>query len=341
VPVISNASRELENQDAIVDLAVRAIAAAGLPAQPLDVLSGDPAVLDDAGAIVLTGGNPFRLLADLRSSGADRRLAAAHGRGAAIAGQSAGAMVLGPDLAPATGTSSFTPAADLDLDGLGLTSALVLPHHGRPGRNAAHRQAALQYAPSANLTALWDDEVLLQRAGAWEIRQGGLRTRPARLEDAGAVAGIFHQAALAAWSTFLPRDRLANADLDVPAWENRIRAGGHGFLLTEDGDGPVAFVHIKPTAEAAVGELDLLYTHPRAAGRGIGRRLLERATWMLLCRGCREAVLWTEARNTRALELYRASGWTADGAEDRREYLGTPIRNLRHRLNLTEYAGGR
>lgn len=340
MPVISNASRELEDQDAIVELAVQALAAAGLEAQPLDVLSDDPAMLDRTDAIVLTGGDPFRLLADLRSSGADRRLAAAHDRGTAIAGQSAGAMVLGPDLAPATLTSPFTAPPDLDLAGLALTGTLALPHHGRPGRNAAHREAARRYAQRVELTALWDDEVLLQQDGDWEIRQGELRTRPARLDDAGTIAGIFHQAALAAWSTFLPRDRLANAALDEPAWRSRIRAGSYGFLLTEDGEGPLAFVHIKPTADATVGELDLLYTHPRAAGRGIGRRLLERATWMLLCRGCREAVLWTEARNTRALELYRANGWTPDGAEDQREYLGTPIRNLRHRLQLAEHAGG-
>jgi dipeptidase E len=341
VPVITNASRDLEEQDAIVGLAREALAAAGLDAQPLDVVTGSTSVLEDAEAIVLTGGDPFRLLADLRTSGADARLAAAQGRGAAIAGQSAGAIVLGPDLAPVTLTSPFAPSAGLDLTGLALTRRLVLPHHGRPGRNAVHRQAALRFAQEIELIALWDDEALLIDAAGWQIRRGDLLTRPARLDDAGAIAGIFHHAALAAWSDFLPRTRLASADPDEPAWWSRIRTGGDGFLVAEDGDGPVAFVHIKPTSDPAVGELDLLYTHPRAAGRGIGRRLLERATWMLLCRGCREAVLWTEARNARALTMYRANGWQADGGEDRRDYLGTPIRNLRHRLNLVEHAGGR
>lgn len=340
MPVITNASADLEDRDAIVDLAIEALASAGLDALPLDVLTGDASVLDGAAAIVLTGGDPFRLLADLRTSGAAGRLEAAHDRGVAIAGQSAGAIVLGPDLSPITLTSPFAPPPGLDLTGLALTQRLVLPHHGRPGRNAAHRQAALGFAGSAELTALWDDEALLLDAGGWEIRRGDLRTRLARLDDADAIAGIFQQAALAAWSNFLPEARLASADPDVPAWRSRIRAGGRGFLVAEDGAGPVAFVHIKPTAEPAVGELDLLYTHPRATGRSIGRRLLERATWMLLCRGCREAVLWTEARNTRALAMYRANGWQPDGAEDLRDYLGTPIRNLRHRLNLVEHAGG-
>jgi len=339
VPVITNAGTDLEDQNAIVELAIEALASAGHDALPLDVLTRDAALLEDATAIVLTGGNPFRLLADLRTSGAAARLEAAHGRGVAIVGQSAGAVVLGPDLAPITLTSPFAPPAGLDLTGLGLTRRLVLPHHGRPGRNAAHRQAALGFA-SAELTALWEDEALLLDAGGWEIRRGDIRTRPARLDDADAIAGIFHQAAQAAWSNFLPEARLASADPDAPAWRSRIRAGGRGFLVAEDGAGPVAFVHIKPTAEPAVGELDLLYTHPRATGRGIGRRLLDRATWMLLCRGCREAVLWAEARNTRALAMYRANGWQPDGAEDQRDYLGTPIRNLRHRLNLLEHAGG-
>jgi GNAT superfamily N-acetyltransferase len=89
-----------------------------------------------------------------------------------------------------------------------------------------------------------------------------------------------------------------------------------------------------------MGELDLLYTHPRARGDGTGRRLLERATWNLLCEGFQQAVLWTEARNARALAVYRRNGWMPDGAVDEREYLGVPIRNLRHRIDLTRHAGG-
>jgi GNAT superfamily N-acetyltransferase len=86
--------------------------------------------------------------------------------------------------------------------------------------------------------------------------------------------------------------------------------------------------------------VDLLYTHPRAWGRGAGRRLLDRGTWNLLCAGFAEATLWTEHRNDRALAMYRANGWRLDGAERTRDYLGVPIRELRHRLDLTEHAGG-
>jgi GNAT superfamily N-acetyltransferase len=79
---------------------------------------------------------------------------------------------------------------------------------------------------------------------------------------------------------------------------------------------------------------------PRAWGLGIGRRLLERATFALLAMGFREAVLWTEQRNTRALAVYERNGWSRDGAVRERDYLGVPVRNVRHRLDLTRFAGG-
>jgi GNAT superfamily N-acetyltransferase len=86
--------------------------------------------------------------------------------------------------------------------------------------------------------------------------------------------------------------------------------------------------------------VDLLYTHPRASGAGLGRRLLERSTFDLWCAGLQEAVLWTEHRNERALHIYRRNGWVLDGGVDERTYLGVGIRNLRHRIELARHAGG-
>jgi RimJ/RimL family protein N-acetyltransferase len=68
--------------------------------------------------------------------------------------------------------------------------------------------------------------------------------------------------------------------------------------------------------------------------------LLERATFALLAAGFREAVLWTEHRNARALAVYQRSGWRPDGAVRERDYLGVRIRELRHRLDLGASAGG-
>lgn len=339
VPVITNASRELTDQDAIVAMACDELRSGGFAPRPVDVADDGTRALEDCPAVVMTGGDPFRLLTDLRRSGADRVLVQAHRRGTPIAGQSAGAMVCAANLEPVTLTSPFTAPAGLALGGLDLTEQLVLPHHGRAERNASHRRAALRYGADRRLTALWDDEsLLIDSDGSWSIRRDRWITRQGRADDADAVTDIFHQAARQAWAPFLGSERLAGAPQDTAVWASRVTRSG--FLVTADDEGPCSFVYARGGPEPDTGEVDVLYTHPRAAGLGVGRRLLERATWRLLCDGFRQAVLWTEARNARARSMYEANGWTLDGGVDERTYLDVAIRNLRYRLDLTVRAGG-
>lgn len=339
VAVIGNAGRELDEADAIIAMACEALTAGGRRSQVVDVTQDSAGILERAQAIVITGGDPFRLLADLRASGADRIVTAAHRRAIPIAGQSAGALVCGPTLAPAVITSPFTPAPGADLRGLELTPRLLLPHHGRPGRNDLHRQAAVSHGDEAALEVLWDDEVMQIDKADWSIHRAGYITRPGRHGDAAAVAEIFHLAARRAWAPFLGAERLDQAPRDPKPWLDRVARST--FLVAEDPQGLAGFSYHRPASEPGVGEMDLLYTHPRLWGAGIGRRLLERATWQMLAAGFHEAILWTEARNERALAIYRAQGWRADGAVDERDYLGVPIRNLRLRLDLTRHGGGR
>ncbi len=339
VTLIGNASRDLPDRRGIVAEAGDELRSHGRRPRVIDVTTSDVRRLPASAAIVMTGGDPFRLLADLKTSGADRMLLEAHERGVPIAGQSAGAIVCGPDLGPITVTSPFPAPADLALTGLALTRTLVLPHHGRDERSQRHRQASLSAGPGAQLEVLWDDEVLIED-GERQIRRGDRITRTARADDATAVGEVFYQAALAGWRSFLGEERLGELRRPASLWAKRIAAAGDSFLVTEDDAGLVGFVYWRPTSDPRTGEVDLLYTHPRAWGDGSGRRLLERATWHLLCEGYREAVLWTEARNERALAVYRANGWRQDGGIEEREFAGRPIRNLRHRLDLTRYAGG-
>lgn len=337
VAVVTSASRALADRDGIIEPAVQEIRRGGRDPMLVDLLAQPPAAL--AGdAVVMTGGDPFLLLDAVRRSGADRWLQDAHARGAPIAGQSAGAMVCGPSLAAITLTSPFAAPPGLDLTALGLTDHVVLPHHDAPGRAERHHRAARQFGRALNLTPLADDEALTIGPSGWSLNHGRHRTRAATAADAAAVARVFKAAALAAWSTFLGRSRLARAPLDQAAWRARIRAARGCFLVTEDDDGVLGFVQWRPAAAPddgdSVGEIDLLYTHPRAWGTGCGRRLMARALWALTCEGRNEAVLWTEHRNERALAVYRTAGWRLDGAWRERDYRGVTIRELRHRLAL-------
>jgi GNAT superfamily N-acetyltransferase len=115
----------------------------------------------------------------------------------------------------------------------------------------------------------------------------------------------------------------------------RIAAGTpRDVVLAEDADGVVGFVWVHAGAEPTTGEVDLFYTHPRAWGSGIGRRLMQLGLDELRARGFVDAVLWTEERNERPRRVYERGGWTLDGSVRDREYLGVPIHELRHRRAL-------
>jgi cyanophycinase-like exopeptidase len=117
-----------------VDAFARVAAAAGLPAHPYAVMVVDAASADSAGLaehladadlIHLPGGDPGRLLEILAGSAAWGAILAALGRGAVLAGASAGAMVLAD--------WTWTPGGWRR--GLGLVpGVVVVPHAERVAR---------------------------------------------------------------------------------------------------------------------------------------------------------------------------------------------------------------
>lgn len=99
----------------------------------------------------------------------------------------------------------------------------------------------------------------------------------------------------------------------------------------------IGFAVVHPAGEESgshVGELRSLCVRPPVWGRGAGRMLMERALEELSLAGCREAVLWTEKRNTRPRRIYERAGWALDGAVRERDLLGCPIRESRYRVLL-------
>ena len=77
--------------------------------------------------------------------------------------------------------------------------------------------------------------------------------------------------------------------------------------------------------DAATGEIQRLYTHPRGQGRGAGRALLDRALDALRAAGSTEAWLNTEERNERARRFYEHHGWIEDGPARVREWHGARL----------------
>jgi GNAT superfamily N-acetyltransferase len=75
--------------------------------------------------------------------------------------------------------------------------------------------------------------------------------------------------------------------------------------------------HFRPTPghchpDAAVACLRLMYVHPGFFRRGVGTRLLEKASSFMRCQGYRIGVLITHAANQRARAFYQSRGWILD-----------------------------
>jgi len=145
--------------------------------------------------------------------------------------------------------------------------------------------------------------------------------RAARPEDAAAVGEVLTAAGLQAWSSFLGADRIraANSGVDHRA-----------DLVAVDEGGVLGFV----AWDASTGEIERLYTHPRAWGRGVGRALLDRALDALQAVGCRRAWLNTEERNERARRFYERHGWREEGPPRVRDWHGARLCEARYVRDL-------
>ena len=150
--------------------------------------------------------------------------------------------------------------------------------------------------------------------------------RRATAADARAIGAVFDAAVRAGWTYF---GELAQTPMFEPEeWDREV--ADHeppNILLVATGAtrGILGFVAAHP----ADGELFLLFVQPAAAGRGVGRRLLDAAHDALREAGCREAFLYTHESNERALAVYRAAGYRPDGAVRDSEFKGIAMRELR------------
>jgi GNAT superfamily N-acetyltransferase len=141
--------------------------------------------------------------------------------------------------------------------------------------------------------------------------------RPATSDDLKAITALHAAAAREAFAHIAPIDRFEPVD-----WGPAMAAADTALVAEDDGD-VVGFIFTRAC------EVRVFYTHPDVWGRGFGRALLEAAEHAMRANGCEEAFLYTEERNHRPLRVYAAAGWHPDGGAKEREWLETPIRELR------------
>jgi mycothiol synthase len=90
-----------------------------------------------------------------------------------------------------------------------------------------------------------------------------------------------------------------------------------GFLLHEV-DGRLAgfcWTKVHDDEDPPVGEIFVIATDPDFQGRGLGRRLVLAGLDHLARRGLTVGMLYVDATNTRAVELYRDLGFTVERVE--------------------------
>ncbi|SDO27886.1 mycothiol synthase [Cryobacterium flavum] len=81
------------------------------------------------------------------------------------------------------------------------------------------------------------------------------------------------------------------------------------FLILRDADGRmIGYNWLK--VDGAIGEIYVVGVHPDAAGRGLGRVLMQAGLQRLADAGCTSAALYVEADSLGPVHLYRALGFT-------------------------------
>lgn len=109
---------------------IRAVSDTTIPITVAETeLSAFRDALDAEDCIYVAGGESFRLLHGLKSTGADELLINAVRNGKRYAGSSAGAIIAGPSIEPASVMDDPSVAEQLtDYSGLNLTEFVVVPH---------------------------------------------------------------------------------------------------------------------------------------------------------------------------------------------------------------------
>lgn len=118
-------------------------------------------VIDASDIIYVGGGNSFLLLQEMRRSGADKIITEAVANGKPYIGESAGAVVAGPDIGYIRDMDDAAAPSLHDLRGLGLVDFRVLPHCRGPflGRKAA--KIARRYAGASDLRAITNRQAVV------------------------------------------------------------------------------------------------------------------------------------------------------------------------------------
>lgn len=165
--------------------------------------------------------------------------------------------------------------------------------------------------------------------------------RPARLDDAAAIARIHVGAWRVAYRGLLPQAVLDGLDLDarVERWRSFLADPGEKEHLVGLAHGAVkGFLSLGTSrdedATPTTGEVYAVYVDPDSWRQAIGLRLMKAGLERLTARGFTRATLWILAENQRARSFYEALGMRLDGHDKQAQVHGHPAHELRLSIDL-------
>lgn len=142
-----------------------------------------------------------------------------------------------------------------------------------------------------------------------------LVVRAARLDEAGLLADLHLETALAAYRHIFPPDApKPQPDELRTQWQQWVDEDSVAVLVAEVNRAVAgAVVGSADPLDVTLGHLHRLYVRPVQWGRGAGRRLHDDCLRRLGDEGFAEATLWVLEANTRARRWYERLGWEATG----------------------------
>lgn len=142
-------------------------------------------------------------------------------------------------------------------------------------------------------------------------------TRPAVADDARALA-IVHSLSIKATFANVIDDYVAARSLDYceEAWSRRIANNECKTIVLLHGKQIIGFAAVAPSPDSDLtdaGELDRIYLHPSAQGKGLGANLLKWCEETLIADGFKTISLYVFEVNTAARRFYEKHGYKPDG----------------------------
>ena len=137
----------------------------GLTVDELEIATSDyetiKSKLQKNDYIYVTGGNTFFLLQELKRTGADKILAEEVEKGKLYIGESAGAIVVSPDIEYSSAMDHAEKAPGLkEYSGLNLIDFYVVPHAGNWEFGKAAEKIADEYSSKLELKVINDNQAL-------------------------------------------------------------------------------------------------------------------------------------------------------------------------------------